>query len=120
MPLALTTKPRSDVPVNLSTGGRKSPASASPTPNRTREPRKSKTPKALEAWRGLSQNHLVQSLVDLFQHSGAEQELPSSKDSDDSAEDEDDEDDDVEDEEDDDEEDSDDSLSGEMPRRVVL
>ncbi|XP_067230644.1 bromodomain adjacent to zinc finger domain protein 2B isoform X4 [Chanodichthys erythropterus] len=111
MPLALTTKPRSDVPVNLSTGGRKSPASASPTPNRTREPRKSKTPKALEAWRGLSQNHLVQSLVDLFQHSGAEQELPSSKDSDDSAEDEDDEDDDVEDEEDDDEEDSDDSLS---------
>uniref|UniRef100_A0A671TCX0 Bromodomain adjacent to zinc finger domain protein 2B-like n=1 Tax=Sinocyclocheilus anshuiensis TaxID=1608454 RepID=A0A671TCX0_9TELE len=111
MPLALTTKPRSDVPVNLSTGGRKSPASASPTPNRTREPRKSKTPKALEAWRGLSQNHLVQSLVDLFQHSGAEQKLPSSKDSDDSAEDEDDEDDDVEDEEDDDEEDSDDSLS---------
>ncbi|XP_067315291.1 bromodomain adjacent to zinc finger domain protein 2B isoform X4 [Pseudorasbora parva] len=111
VPLALTTKPRSDVPVNLSTGGRKSPASASPTPNRTREPRKSKTPKALEAWRGLSQNHLVQSLVDLFQHSGAEQELPSSKDSDDSAEDEDDEDDDVEDEEDDDEEDSDDSLS---------
>ncbi|XP_043097453.1 bromodomain adjacent to zinc finger domain protein 2B isoform X10 [Puntigrus tetrazona] len=111
VPLALTTKPRSDVPVNLSTGGRKSPASASPTPNRTREPRKSKTPKALEAWRGLSQNHLVQSLVDLFQHSGAEQKLPSSKDSDDSAEDEDDEDDDVEDEEDDDEEDSDDSLS---------
>uniref|UniRef100_A0A8C1D1B9 Bromodomain adjacent to zinc finger domain, 2Ba n=1 Tax=Cyprinus carpio carpio TaxID=630221 RepID=A0A8C1D1B9_CYPCA len=111
MPLALTTKPRSDVPVNLSTGGRKSPASASPTPNRTREPRKSKTPKALEAWRGLSQNHLVQSLVDMFQHSGDEQKLPSSKDSDDSAEDEDDEDDDVEDEEDDDEEDSDDSLS---------
>ncbi|XP_026114634.1 bromodomain adjacent to zinc finger domain protein 2B-like isoform X14 [Carassius auratus] len=111
VPLALTTKPCSDVPVNLSTGGRKSPASASPNPNRTREPRKSKTPKALEAWRGLSQNHLVQSLVDLFQHSGAEQKLPSSKDSDDSAEDEDDEDDDVEDEEDDDEEDSDDSLS---------
>uniref|UniRef100_A0A672KHI4 Bromodomain adjacent to zinc finger domain protein 2B-like n=1 Tax=Sinocyclocheilus grahami TaxID=75366 RepID=A0A672KHI4_SINGR len=111
VPLALTTKPHSDVPVNLSTGGRKSPASASPIPNRTREPRKSKTPKALEAWRGLSQNHLVQSLVDLFQHSGAEQKLPSSKDSDDSAEDEDDEDDDVEDEEDDDEEDSDDSLS---------
>uniref|UniRef100_A0A8C2B4B5 Bromodomain adjacent to zinc finger domain, 2Ba n=1 Tax=Cyprinus carpio TaxID=7962 RepID=A0A8C2B4B5_CYPCA len=109
VPLALTTKPCSDVPVNLSTGGRKSPASASPTPNRTREPRKSKTPKALEAWRGLSQNHLVQSLVDLFQHSGADQKLPSSKDSDDSAED--DEDDDVEDEEDDDEEDSDDSLS---------
>uniref|UniRef100_A0A671KWT9 Bromodomain adjacent to zinc finger domain protein 2B-like n=1 Tax=Sinocyclocheilus anshuiensis TaxID=1608454 RepID=A0A671KWT9_9TELE len=108
VPLALTTKPRSDVPVNLSTGGRKSPASASPIPNRTREPRKSKTPKALEAWRGLSQNHLVQSLVDLFQHSGTEQKLPSSKDSDDSAEDEDDEDDDVE---DDDEEDSDDSLS---------
>ncbi|XP_052415317.1 bromodomain adjacent to zinc finger domain protein 2B isoform X4 [Carassius gibelio] len=111
VPLALTTKPCSDVPVNLSTGGRKSPASASPNLNRTREPRKSKTPKALEAWRGLSQNHLVQSLVDLFQHSGAEQKLPSSKDSDDSAEDEDDEDDDVEDEEDDDEEDSDDSLS---------
>lgn len=120
MPLALTTKPRSDVPVNLSTGGRKSPASASPTPNRTREPRKSKTPKALEAWRGLSQNHLVQSLVDLFQHSGAEQELPSSKDSDDSAEDEDDEDDDVEDEEDDDEEDSDDSLSGENGVHYLL
>ncbi len=56
----------------------------------------------------------MQSLVDLFQHSGAEQKLPSSKDSDESAEDEDDEDDDVEDEEDDDEEDSDDSLSGEM------
>ncbi|XP_073726899.1 bromodomain adjacent to zinc finger domain protein 2B isoform X4 [Misgurnus anguillicaudatus] len=112
-PLALTTKPRTDLPVNLSTGGRKSPANVSPTPNHTtREPRKSKTPKALEAWRGLSQNHLVQSLVDLFQHSGAEQELPSSKESDDSAEDEDDEDDDVEDEEDDDdEEDSDDSLS---------
>lgn len=114
VPLALTTKTRSDVPVNLSTGGRKSSASASPTPNRSRDPRKSKTPKALEAWKGLSQNHLVQSLVDLFQHSGAEQELPSSKDSDDSAEDEDDEDDDVEDEEDDDEEDSDDSLSGEI------
>uniref|UniRef100_A0A673GG96 Bromodomain adjacent to zinc finger domain protein 2B-like n=1 Tax=Sinocyclocheilus rhinocerous TaxID=307959 RepID=A0A673GG96_9TELE len=120
MPLALTTKPRSDVPVNLSTGGRKSPASASPIPNRTREPRKSKTPKALEAWRGLSQNHLVQSLVDLFQHSGAEQKLPSSKDSDDSAEDEDDEDDDVEDEEDDDEEDSDDSLSGSAKRKRVM
>lgn len=109
-PLALTTKPRSDLPVNLSTGGRKSPAGA--TANHAREPRKSKTPKALEAWRGLSQKHLVQSLVDLFHHSGAEQELPSSKESDDSAEDEDDEDDDVEDEEDDDEEDSDDSLSG--------
>ncbi|XP_057193147.1 bromodomain adjacent to zinc finger domain protein 2B isoform X9 [Triplophysa rosa] len=108
-PLALTTKPRSDLPVNLSTGGRKSPAGA--TPNHAREPRKSKTPKALEAWRGLSQKHLVQSLVDLFQHSGAEQQLPSSKESDDSAEDEEDEDDDVEDEEDDDEEDSDDSLS---------
>ncbi|XP_056605644.1 bromodomain adjacent to zinc finger domain protein 2B isoform X4 [Triplophysa dalaica] len=108
-PLALTTKPRSDLPVNLSTGGRKSPAGA--TPNHAREPRKSKTPKALEAWRGLSQKHLVQSLVDLFHHSGAEQELPSSKESDESAEDEDDEDDDVEDEEDDDEEDSDDSLS---------
>uniref|UniRef100_A0A8C1PYG5 Bromodomain adjacent to zinc finger domain, 2Ba n=1 Tax=Cyprinus carpio TaxID=7962 RepID=A0A8C1PYG5_CYPCA len=120
MPLALTTKPRSDVPVNLSTGGRKSPASASPTPNRTREPRKSKTPKALEAWRGLSQNHLVQSLVDMFQHSGDEQKLPSSKDSDDSAEDEDDEDDDVEDEEDDDEEDSDDSLSGSAKRKRVM
>uniref|UniRef100_A0A673HJH9 Bromodomain adjacent to zinc finger domain protein 2B-like n=1 Tax=Sinocyclocheilus rhinocerous TaxID=307959 RepID=A0A673HJH9_9TELE len=120
VPLALTTKPRSDVPVNLSTGGRKSPASASPIPNRTREPRKSKTPKALEAWRGLSQNHLVQSLVDLFQHSGAEQKLPSSKDSDDSAEDEDDEDDDVEDEEDDDEEDSDDSLSGSAKRKRVM
>uniref|UniRef100_A0A8C1D443 Bromodomain adjacent to zinc finger domain, 2Ba n=2 Tax=Cyprinus carpio TaxID=7962 RepID=A0A8C1D443_CYPCA len=120
VPLALTTKPCSDVPVNLSTGGRKSPASASPTPNRTREPRKSKTPKALEAWRGLSQNHLVQSLVDLFQHSGADQKLPSSKDSDDSAEDEDDEDDDVEDEEDDDEEDSDDSLSGSAKRKRVM
>uniref|UniRef100_A0A671KX15 Bromodomain adjacent to zinc finger domain protein 2B-like n=1 Tax=Sinocyclocheilus anshuiensis TaxID=1608454 RepID=A0A671KX15_9TELE len=117
VPLALTTKPRSDVPVNLSTGGRKSPASASPIPNRTREPRKSKTPKALEAWRGLSQNHLVQSLVDLFQHSGTEQKLPSSKDSDDSAEDEDDEDDDVE---DDDEEDSDDSLSGSAKRKRVM
>lgn len=105
-PLALTTKPRSDLPVNLSTGGRKSP------PNRTREPRKSKSPKVLEAWRGLSQKHLVQSLVDLFHHGGAQQEMPSSKESDDSAEDEDDEDDDVEDEEDDDEEDSDDSLSG--------
>ncbi|TRY82484.1 hypothetical protein DNTS_029964 [Danionella cerebrum] len=111
VPLALTTKPPSDVPVNLSTGGRKSPASASPTPNRTRESRKSKTPKALEAWKGLSQNHLVQSLVELFQHSGGAEQGAARKDSDDSAEDEDDEEDDLEDEEDDDEEDSDDSLS---------
>ncbi|XP_051985594.1 bromodomain adjacent to zinc finger domain protein 2B-like isoform X7 [Xyrauchen texanus] len=109
-PLALTTKPRTDLPVNLSTGGRKNPTSASPTPNCPHEPQKSKTPKVLDAWKGLSQNHLVQSLVDLFQHSGAEPELPSSKESDDSADDEDD-DDDIEDEEDDDEEDSDDSLS---------
>ncbi|XP_045063309.1 bromodomain adjacent to zinc finger domain protein 2B-like isoform X11 [Coregonus clupeaformis] len=71
----------------------------------------------MAAWKGLSQSHLVQSLVDLFR--GAEAGLPglpglpSSKDSDDSVEDDDDDDDDDDDLDDleDDEEDSDDSLS---------
>lgn len=90
----------------------------------------------LAAWKGFSQNHLVQSLVDLFR--GGEPGigipgvsipgvgipgmgipgtcnptagLPANKESDDSGDDDDDEDDDLE-EEEEDEEDSDDSLSG--------
>ncbi|XP_062383254.1 bromodomain adjacent to zinc finger domain protein 2B-like isoform X3 [Sardina pilchardus] len=82
---------------------------------RARGPRKSKTPKALAAWKGSGQNHLAQSLVDLFQHGaqaeGSEPAAASSKDSDDSGDSDDDEDDDLLDEEDEDEEDSDDSLS---------
>ncbi|XP_041936036.1 bromodomain adjacent to zinc finger domain protein 2B isoform X4 [Alosa sapidissima] len=82
---------------------------------RARGPRKSKTPKALGTWKGSSQNHLAQSLVDLFQHGakaeGGEPAAASSKDSDDSGDDDDDEDDDLLDEEDEDEEDSEDSLS---------
>uniref|UniRef100_A0AAR2KHL6 Bromodomain adjacent to zinc finger domain, 2Ba n=1 Tax=Pygocentrus nattereri TaxID=42514 RepID=A0AAR2KHL6_PYGNA len=120
VPLALTTKSHTDLPVNLSTGGRKdaltsptlAPTSATPQPGRPRNSRKSKTPKPLEAWKEVSQNHLVQSLVDVFHHGRAEQELPGSKDSDDSAEDDDDDEDDDVDDEEEDEEDSDDSLSG--------
>ncbi|XP_036425789.1 bromodomain adjacent to zinc finger domain protein 2B isoform X2 [Colossoma macropomum] len=119
VPLALTTKPHTDLPVNLSTGGRKdaptpptlAPTSAPPQPGRPRNSRKSKTPKPLEAWKEVSQNHLVQSLVDVFHRGRAEQELPGSKDSDDSAEDDDDDEDDDVDDEEEDEEDSDDSLS---------
>ncbi|XP_072539744.1 bromodomain adjacent to zinc finger domain protein 2B isoform X7 [Salminus brasiliensis] len=120
VPLALTTKPHADLPVNLSTGGRKDtptpPTVAAPTSSpaptgRPRNSRKSKTPKPLEAWKEVSQNHLVQSLVDLFHRGGAEQELPGSKDSDDSAEDDDDDEDDDVDDEEEDEEDTDDSLS---------
>uniref|UniRef100_A0AAR2KC64 Bromodomain adjacent to zinc finger domain, 2Ba n=1 Tax=Pygocentrus nattereri TaxID=42514 RepID=A0AAR2KC64_PYGNA len=119
VPLALTTKSHTDLPVNLSTGGRKdaltsptlAPTSATPQPGRPRNSRKSKTPKPLEAWKEVSQNHLVQSLVDVFHHGRAEQELPGSKDSDDSAEDDDDDEDDDVDDEEEDEEDSDDSLS---------
>lgn len=131
------------LPVNLSTGGRVHLASSqgpparpatSPSPATARGPRKIKAPKApklqapnlpvqahalapMAAWKGLSQSHLVQSLVDLFR--GAEAGLPglpglpSSKDSDDSVEDDDDDDDDDDlDDLEDDEEDSDDSLSG--------
>ncbi|XP_064881399.1 bromodomain adjacent to zinc finger domain protein 2B-like isoform X10 [Oncorhynchus nerka] len=128
------------LPVNLSTGGRAHLASSqgpqsrpttSPSPATARGPRKIKAPKLqapnlqvqahalapMAAWKGLSQSHLVQSLVDLFR--GAEAGLPglpglpSSKDSDDSVEDDDDDDDDDDDLDDleDDEEDSDDSLS---------
>ncbi|XP_066519299.1 bromodomain adjacent to zinc finger domain protein 2B [Hoplias malabaricus] len=119
VPLALTTKPRSDLPVNLSTGGRKdtstpptlAPTSTTALPARPRNSRKSKNPKPLETWKEASQNHLVQSLVDLFHRGGAEQELPVTKDSDDSAEDDDDDEDDDVDDEEEDEEDTDDSLS---------
>uniref|UniRef100_A0A8B9KTZ1 Bromodomain adjacent to zinc finger domain, 2Ba n=1 Tax=Astyanax mexicanus TaxID=7994 RepID=A0A8B9KTZ1_ASTMX len=128
VPLALTTKPRTDLPVNLSTGGRKdspTPPTVAPTSSpaptgRPRNSRKSKTPKPLEAWKEVSQNHLVQSLVDLFHRGGAEQELPVSKDSDDSAEDDDDDEDDDVDDEEEDEEDTDDSLSGSGKRKRVM
>ncbi|XP_071771100.2 bromodomain adjacent to zinc finger domain protein 2B isoform X2 [Centroberyx gerrardi] len=148
------------MPVNLSTGASRTqaapqagPLSRPPTtsPHATGHgSRKNKTPKVkgqapglgqgqgqadpLAAWKGFSQNHLVQSLVDLFR--GGESGigipgvsipgvgipgvgipgvciptagLPANKESDDSGDDDDDEDDDLEDEED--EEDSDDSLS---------
>nr|XP_020463260.1 bromodomain adjacent to zinc finger domain protein 2B-like isoform X2 [Monopterus albus] len=173
-PLALITKPRKELgsqgkspqcdsdtglmPVNLSTGASRTPATAQtgplPQPPTTsphatgHESRKNKTSKGkgqtpglgqgqadpLSAWKGFSQNHLVQSLVDLFR--GGESGigipgvsipgvgipgvgipgtcnptagLPANKESDDSGDDDDDEDDDLEEEED--EEDSDDSLS---------
>ncbi|XP_068435318.1 bromodomain adjacent to zinc finger domain protein 2B isoform X4 [Clinocottus analis] len=149
------------MPVNLSTGASRTQATAqagSPSQPSTTSPhatghgsRKNKTPKGkaqtpglrqgqgqadpLAAWKGFSQNHLVQSLVDLFR--GGEPGigipgvsipgvgipgvgipgtcnptagLPANKESDDSGDDEDDEDDDLE-EEEEDEEDSDDSLS---------
>uniref|UniRef100_A0AAQ6ALQ7 Bromodomain adjacent to zinc finger domain, 2Ba n=1 Tax=Amphiprion ocellaris TaxID=80972 RepID=A0AAQ6ALQ7_AMPOC len=146
-PLALITKPRKEsasqgkspqrdsdagsMPVNLSTGASRTQATA-----------QGQTPglgqgqaDPLAAWKGFSQNHLVQSLVDLFR--GGESGigipgvsipgvgipgvgipgtcnptagLPANKESDDSGDDDDDEDDDLEEEED--EEDSDDSLSG--------
>ncbi|XP_046708653.1 bromodomain adjacent to zinc finger domain protein 2B isoform X3 [Silurus meridionalis] len=123
-PLALTTKPHTDLPVNLSTGARKDmsvpaplptplpalvPASALPA--RPRASRKNKTPRALEVWKDVSQKHLVKSLVDLFHHGGGEQETSGKKDSDESGEDDDDDEDDDVDDEDEDEEDEDDSLS---------
>lgn len=149
------------MPVNLSTGASRTQATTqagAPSQPSTTSPhptghgsRKNKTPKGkgqtagpgqgqgqadpLAAWKGLSQNHLVQSLVDLFR--GGESGigipgvsipgvgipgvgipgtcnptagLPANKESDDSGDDDDDEDDDLEEEED--EEDSDESLSG--------
>ncbi|XP_056268194.1 bromodomain adjacent to zinc finger domain protein 2B isoform X5 [Pseudoliparis swirei] len=150
------------MPVNLSTGAGRTQATAqggSPSQPSTTSPhatghgsRKNKTAKGkaqtpglgqgqgqadpLAAWKGFSQNHLVQSLVDLFR--GGEPGigipgvsipgvgipamwipgmcnptagLPANKESDDSGDDDDDEDDDLEEEEEEDEEDSDDSLS---------
>uniref|UniRef100_A0A7N6AUM0 Bromodomain adjacent to zinc finger domain, 2Ba n=1 Tax=Anabas testudineus TaxID=64144 RepID=A0A7N6AUM0_ANATE len=135
-PLALITKPRK----NSASQGKSPQCDSDPpttSPNATGHgSRKNKTPKAdpLSAWKGFSQNHLVQSLVDLFR--GGESGigipgvsipgvgipgvgipgtcnptagLPANKESDDSGDDDDDEDDDLEEEEDD--EDSDDSLS---------
>uniref|UniRef100_A0A087YDD1 Bromodomain adjacent to zinc finger domain, 2Ba n=1 Tax=Poecilia formosa TaxID=48698 RepID=A0A087YDD1_POEFO len=133
-PLALITKPRKDaasqgrspqpnsdagsMPVNLSTGPSRTPASAQagpPSQPPTTSPhatghtsRKSKTPKVKGQTPAPGQNHLVQSLVDLFR-GGEPAGLPANKESDDSGDDDDDdEDDDLEEE---DEEDSDDSLS---------
>lgn len=150
------------MPVNLSTGASRTQATTqagAPSQPSTTSPhatghgsRKNKSPKGkgqtsglgqghgqadpLAAWKGFSQNHLVQSLVDLFR--GGESGigipgvsipgvgipgvgipgtcnptagLPANKESDDSGDDDDDEDDDLE-EEEEDEEDSDDSLSG--------
>lgn len=133
-PYTPTSIADTSLPVNLSTGSSRTqpPAAlsavgalqsatplAAPAPTeggRARGSRKSKSPKALAAWKGNAQNHLAQSLVDLFQHGALPEGEPaaSSKDSDDSGDDDDDEDDDLGDEEDEDEEDSDDSLSGEM------
>lgn len=145
------------MPVNLSTGASRTQASSQagpPSQHPTTSPhatghgsRKNKTPKGkgqtpglgqadfLAAWKGLSQNHPVHSLADLFR--GRESSigipgvsipgvgipgvgipgtcnptagLPANKESDDSGDDDDDEEDDLEEEED--EEDSDDSLSG--------
>lgn len=151
------------MPVNLSTGASRTQATTqagAPSQPPTTSPhatghgsRKNKTPKGnrqtpglgqghgqadpLAAWKGFSQNHLVQSLVDLFR--GGESGigipgvsipgvgipgvgipgtcnptagLPANKESDDTGDDDDDEDDDLEEEEEEDEEDSDDSLSG--------
>uniref|UniRef100_A0A672INE8 Bromodomain adjacent to zinc finger domain protein 2B-like n=1 Tax=Salarias fasciatus TaxID=181472 RepID=A0A672INE8_SALFA len=146
-PLALITKPRKDsasqgkspqrdsdlgsMPVNLSTGASRTPAAA----HGQGQGQGQADP--LAAWKGFSQNHLVQSLVDLFR--GGESGigipgvsipgvgvpgvgipgtcnptagLPANKESDDSGDDDDDEDDDLEEEEEEDEEDSDESLSG--------
>lgn len=153
------------MPVNLSTGASRTQATAqagAPSQPSTTSPhatghgcRKNKTPKVkgqapglvqghgqsdpLVAWKGFSQNHLVQSLVDLFR--GGEPGigipgvsipgvgipgvgipgtcnptagLPANKESDESGDDDEDEDDDLE-EEEEDEEDSDDSLSGVYP-----
>lgn len=152
------------MPVNLSTGANRTqaagqagppsqPSTTSPHATTGHGSRKNKTAKGkgqtpglgqgqgqgqadpLAAWKGFSQNHLVQSLVDLFR--GGESGigipgvsipgvgipgvgipgtcnptagLPANKESDDSGDDDDEEDDDLEEEED--EEDSDDSLSG--------
>lgn len=134
-PLALITKPRSQVktpdkppltaagvppfstPVNLSMGAKSHVAvSMVPTrPSTSPGQGKNRAPKLITAGRGANQSHLVQSLVDLFR--GTESDIPSSKDSDDSVEDEDDE---EEEEEEDDEEDSDDSPSGESASAKVV
>lgn len=124
-PLALTTKPRSDLPVNLSTGGRKDMSVPAPLlaplpalvpalalPARPRASRKNKSPRALEAWKDVSQEPLGKPLVDLFHHGGGERETPGKKDSDESGEDDDDDEDDDMDDEEEDDEDEDDSLSG--------
>uniref|UniRef100_A0A3Q3EJ39 MBD domain-containing protein n=1 Tax=Kryptolebias marmoratus TaxID=37003 RepID=A0A3Q3EJ39_KRYMA len=149
------------MPVNLSTGAGRTQAGAQAAPPPTTSPhaaghgsRKTRTPRSkgqtpgpgqvdpLAAWKGFSQNHLVQSLVELFR--GGESvgipgvsipgvgipgvgipgtcnptaALPANKESDDSGdEDDDDEDDDLEEE---DEEDSDDSLSGLGKRKRVM
>uniref|UniRef100_A0A8C5H4Z0 Bromodomain adjacent to zinc finger domain protein 2B-like n=1 Tax=Gouania willdenowi TaxID=441366 RepID=A0A8C5H4Z0_GOUWI len=145
-PLALITKPRKEsasqsksplrdldsgsMPVNLSTGASRTQAKAkgqtSGLGHGQADP--------LAAWKGFSQNHLVQSLVDLFRGGDSgigipgvsipgvgipgvgipgtcnpTAGLPANKESDDSGDDDDDEDDDLEEEED--EEDSDESLS---------
>ncbi|XP_037646570.1 bromodomain adjacent to zinc finger domain protein 2B isoform X8 [Sebastes umbrosus] len=152
------------MPVNLSTGASRTQAAAQAGPPSQPSTtsshatghgsRKNKTPKGkgqtpglgqgqgqgqadpLAAWKGFSQNHLVQSLVDLFR--GGEPGvgipgvsipgvgipgmgipgtfnptagLPANKESDDSGDDDDDEEDDLEEEEEEDEDDSDDSLS---------
>lgn len=144
------------MPVNLSTGASRTQAGPQSQPPTTSAhatghgSRKNKTmmgkghslglgqaqADALAAWKGLPQNHLVQSLVDLFRGGEAgigipgvsipgvgipgmglpgtcnpTAGLPANKESDDSGDDDDDEDDDLEEEED--EEESDDSLSGE-------
>uniref|UniRef100_A0A3P9JH03 MBD domain-containing protein n=1 Tax=Oryzias latipes TaxID=8090 RepID=A0A3P9JH03_ORYLA len=146
-PLALITKPRKDsasqgksppsdldassMPVNLSTGASRAQGQT-PGPGQT---------DLLAAWKGFSQNHPVQSLVDLFR--GRESAigmsgvsipgvgipgvgipgtcnpaagLPANKESDDSGDDDDDDEDDLEEE---DEEDSDESLSGLGKRKRV-
>uniref|UniRef100_A0A8C6LEW8 Bromodomain adjacent to zinc finger domain 2B n=1 Tax=Nothobranchius furzeri TaxID=105023 RepID=A0A8C6LEW8_NOTFU len=158
-PLALITKPRKDsasrgrspqpnpdagsMPVNLSTGASKTQASAHTPKSKVQNPGLGQAD-PLAAWKGFSQNHLVQSLVDLFR--GGESGigipgvsipgvgipgvgipgtcnptagLPANKESDDSGDDDDDddEDDDLEEE---DEEDSDDSLSGLGKRKRVM
>uniref|UniRef100_A0A3Q0QSY5 MBD domain-containing protein n=1 Tax=Amphilophus citrinellus TaxID=61819 RepID=A0A3Q0QSY5_AMPCI len=155
-PLALITKPRKDsasqgkspqrdadagsMPVNLSTGANRTPGQ---TPGLGQGQGQGQAD-PLAAWKGFSQNHLVQSLVDLFR--GGESGigipgvsipgvgipgvgipgtcnptagLPANKESDDSGDDDDEEDDDLE-EEEEDEEDSDDSLSGLGKRKRVM
>uniref|UniRef100_A0A3P8QSI8 Bromodomain adjacent to zinc finger domain, 2Ba n=1 Tax=Astatotilapia calliptera TaxID=8154 RepID=A0A3P8QSI8_ASTCA len=147
-PLALISKPRKDsasqskspqrdtdagsMPVNLSTGANRTQAAGQAGP--PSQPSTTSPHATTAAWKGFSQNHLVQSLVDLFR--GGESGigipgvsipgvgipgvgipgtcnptagLPANKESDDSGDDDDEEDDDLEEEED--EEDSDDSLS---------
>uniref|UniRef100_A0A8D3D0H4 Bromodomain adjacent to zinc finger domain 2B n=1 Tax=Scophthalmus maximus TaxID=52904 RepID=A0A8D3D0H4_SCOMX len=132
-PLALISKPRKDsasqsrspqcdseagsMPVNLSTGASRTQATAQagpPSQPPTTSPHGQGQVDPLTAWKGFSQNHLVQSLVDLFR--GGESGIGIPGESDDSGDDDDDDDDDdLEEEEEEDEEDSDDSLSGLYP-----